>query len=329
MLSTVIVYVYDHKGARKSCRVLLNCGSQVNFISRKFFEVLGITPRFLNVSISGINNTTTSSNQTVRVKLQSRLNSYSATIECLVADHVTERLPAFTIKRNTFSLSRNLELADPQFNVSAEVDILISADLFWDLLCIGQIKSSLKHPTLQKTRLGWILWILAERLGDSSKPTRSVQSFHTSISNVELHEQLTRFWQLEDFASESNHYTSEESLYEKQFLNSVSQTHQGRYSVKLPFKDEVITKLGDSKGNALKRLYNLERHFKRDPRLQNIYTQFLDEYLSLGHMRLVDDQDDEDSSLYLPHHPVFKGDKQTAKLRVVLTPRARVVQGCH
>lgn len=86
LLSTAIVYAYDRSGSRRPCRVLLDNGSQVNFISRRFLDILGLKPHSLEVLISGVNDTTSSANQAVSVKLQSRLNSYSATINCLVAD---------------------------------------------------------------------------------------------------------------------------------------------------------------------------------------------------------------------------------------------------
>lgn len=155
---------------------------------KKFLTVLGLKPRSLNISISGINKATTRSTQIVRLRLQSRLNSYSADIDCIVTDQVTDRLPAFTFKRNAFDLSRNLKLADSRFHESSEIDVLIGAELFWDLLCVGQVVSSSKHSMLQKTRLGWVL---AGRLGNSSKPTRKIQSFHTIITNVQLHDQFT------------------------------------------------------------------------------------------------------------------------------------------
>ncbi|XP_071652963.1 uncharacterized protein [Temnothorax longispinosus] len=136
MLSTAVVYVDDHEGSPRKCRVLLDCGSQANFISRKFLNLLAIKPRSLDISISGINRTVTQSSQVAHLKLHSRFNSYFANIICIVADQVTNKLPAFSLKRETFDLPRNLNLADPQFHKSLEVDSLIGADIFWDILCV-------------------------------------------------------------------------------------------------------------------------------------------------------------------------------------------------
>lgn len=89
MLSTAVVYAtsnYDSKGSHKSCRVLLDCGSQANFISKTFLAKLGLKPRSLNVSISDVNGAITASSQAVQVKLQSRTSSYTANIDCIVTD---------------------------------------------------------------------------------------------------------------------------------------------------------------------------------------------------------------------------------------------------
>lgn len=164
MLSTAMAHARDHRGVLRPCRILLDCGSQANFISKGFMTRLGLAPRSLSVTISGVNGTVATATQAVKIELQSRIDSYSATIDCIVSDHVTDRLPGISLRRKDFELPRNIKLADPQFHVSSEIDILIGAEIFWDLLCVGQIPSSDRHPKLQKTRLGWIL---AGRIIDS------------------------------------------------------------------------------------------------------------------------------------------------------------------
>jgi len=104
-------------------------------------------------SSASVNGTVTSSNHVVRIKLQSRLNSYIAAIECIVTDQITDKIPAVSSARDKFNVPRNIRLADPRFHISSDINLLIEAELFWNLICIGQVKSSDKHPILQKTRL--------------------------------------------------------------------------------------------------------------------------------------------------------------------------------
>jgi len=176
--------------------------------------------------MSGVNGTATTSTKVSRIRLQSRISPYTAFIDCVVADKVTDRIPAFTMKRTSFDIPRNIRLADPQFHVSSDIDLLIGAELFWDIFSVGQIKLSSGQPILQKTRLGWIL---AGRLGIPARPISRMQSYHASITNSQLHDQLTRFWELEDNLSPLNEHTIEESTCEQYFLSNISQTPEGRY----------------------------------------------------------------------------------------------------
>lgn len=102
MLSTAVVD--DHEGSLRECRVLLDCGSQANFISRKILNLLAVKPRSPDIFISEINGTITQSSQVAHLKLHSRFNSYSINIICIIADQVTNKLPAFNLKHDTFDL---------------------------------------------------------------------------------------------------------------------------------------------------------------------------------------------------------------------------------
>jgi len=116
MLSTAIVPICGSDGSRRACRALLDCGSQANFITKKFVEALDLETSLSQVSRSAaINGTVTSTNHVVRIKLQSRLNSYTAAIKCIVTDRITDKIPTFfgVGQILIFNLPRNICLADP------------------------------------------------------------------------------------------------------------------------------------------------------------------------------------------------------------------------
>lgn len=77
---------YDNQGSSVSCRVLLDCGLQANFVSKNFLFTFGLKPRSLNMSISDINGAITGSTQTIRLKMQLRINAFSFDVECIVTD---------------------------------------------------------------------------------------------------------------------------------------------------------------------------------------------------------------------------------------------------
>ncbi|XP_011067910.1 PREDICTED: uncharacterized protein LOC105154245 [Acromyrmex echinatior] len=68
-----------------------------------------------------------------------------------------KQLQQHFIPMQSVSIPKHIKLADPNFNVSANVNMLIGAESFWRLICAGQIKQAKNQPTLQKTHFGWII----------------------------------------------------------------------------------------------------------------------------------------------------------------------------
>ncbi|CAH2096430.1 unnamed protein product [Euphydryas editha] len=63
---------------------------------------------------------------------------------------------------------------------------------------------------------------------------------------------------------------------------------------------------------------SLERKLENDKDLKEKYHKVIQEYLELGHMRLVKVVDmNKEAAVYLPHHAVVRDDKTTTKVRVV------------
>lgn len=60
-------------------------------------------------------------------------------------------------------------------------------------------------------------------------------------------------------------------------MRHYSRDASGRFVVKIPFRDDP-NKLGASRKMAERRLLNLERRFKKDPKIKQDYVDFLNEY---------------------------------------------------
>lgn len=127
--------------------------------------------------------------------------------------------------------------------------------------------------------------------------------------------ELRKFWELEEI-SWSRLLTPEKEKCEKHFLYTHSRPDQGRYVVKLPFLEDPTTL--DSKNAAMSRLCSIERALIQNPALYQLYSQFMQEYSTLGHMSKVFSSSlITDTGYVLSHHGVFKStDKR--KIRVVL-----------
>ncbi|XP_023726930.1 uncharacterized protein LOC111875099 [Cryptotermes secundus] len=108
---------------------------------------------------------------------------------------------------------------------------------------------------------------------------------------------------------------------EEHFTNSVTHDDAGRFRVRLPLWQDG--ELGDSLATASQNFGYMERRLLRNPDLKNEYVKFMDEYLRLGHMELIDPTDQHRSCYYMPHHAVVKNTSSTTKVRVVFNTLAK------
>ncbi|GFW82093.1 DUF1758 domain-containing protein [Trichonephila clavipes] len=85
--------------------------------------------------------------------------------------------------------------------------------------------------------------------------------------------------------------------------------------------------LGDSKQMALCGLNSLWRRLVQDPKILELYRNFIREYLEMGHMEEV--VEDEDSAIvyYLPHHGVYRQESKTTPVRVVFNASSITTSG--
>ncbi|KAL4103985.1 hypothetical protein QTP88_019298 [Uroleucon formosanum] len=63
--------------------------------------------------------------------------------------------------------------------------------------------------------------------------------------------------------------------------------------------------------------FNVEKRLAKDPYLATEYRKFMAEYLALGHMEVVPENETEFKYYYLPHHAIIKSNSLTTKVRVV------------
>nr|CAI5851512.1 unnamed protein product [Callosobruchus analis] len=136
-----------------------------------------------------------------------------------------------------------------------------------------------------------------------------------AIQNIQ--DQLAKFWLIEEPPGNKGLTSQEDKVCEEIFVKTLERSPDGRFVVEIPFK-EPISRLGDSKQVALKRLYSLENKFAEDPQLKQAYCDFMSTYEKAGYMVLVPNPEiDTTVSYYLPHHGVLKKDSTTTPLRVV------------
>jgi hypothetical protein len=252
------------------------------------------------------------------------VSQYSISLECLVLPKISGEIPQSPIDTVTWNIPVGIPLADPEFNRPGRIDLLIGAEIFFNILKPGRQVREGPYPVLQESEFGWILagGYDSQHHGDTRH--RPLETFVvTDCGNLD--DQLRRFWEIEEWSRLPT--SKEERECEEHFQGNTKRDQTGRFIVRLPFKQNP-SRLGESKGVAVSRLHHLERRLRRNDKGRIEYATFLSEYEALGHMQEVDDaMENNDSSCYLPHHHVVKESSSTTKTRVVFDASAKTTNG--
>ncbi|XP_055623375.1 uncharacterized protein LOC129766805 [Toxorhynchites rutilus septentrionalis] len=315
LLLTAVVLVMDKDKQPHQCRVLLDSGSQVNFLTERMANILGIPKQRASVQISGINNLRTIARDKVEVDFQSRCSEYRARLECLVTPEITGKIPSVLVNVEEWNIPTNIMLADPNFFKPEQIDMLIGMELFFNLLKPDHITNDENIPDLRDSHLGWLV---------TGTVSSNVNTLYSQVASVEsIEESMQKFWQVEELADTTT-FSSKEQRCEEHFVSTHSRDVSGRFVVRLPLKENAA-ELESCRALALKRFFMLESRFLRNPELKMQYVDFIREYRLLNHCRQVDESKDNPllKSYYMPHHAVLRPDNSSTKCRVVFDASAK------
>ena len=281
LLSTAVVYVVDQAGNRHKARALLDAGSQINFCTKSFAKRLHLKLTRSNIPITGINNTACCATDIASMRIISRYQRHSFEAKCAVLSNLTHNLPSISFDINRFHIPNKIFLADPDFNISSQIDILLGAQFYLDLILANKYTRGPNFPIIQETKLGYIL---AGNLPEHCHTQGPAVSFLARNNDSQILQSLERFWEAETIPGDTPDC---ESACEEHFVRSTQRNHEGRFIVSLPFKSDN-PHLGESYTSAESRFLSLERRFRRDAKLARDYADSIREYMDLGHMTLID-----------------------------------------
>ncbi|XP_051858132.1 uncharacterized protein LOC127565087 [Drosophila albomicans] len=297
LLSTAVIHVC-HLGVRYTARALIDSGSEATFLSEKLFKRLRMPYTSVQARVSGLTQAVAAQprkfcqfliGSPVRPDLQIEASAY-------VLPQLAGNLPSCSVPQTLLENLPSIQLADPKFYESSQIDVLLGADILPSILLGGS------HPNIcgtllgQETIFGWIL--TGPVSGSISK---SISSFSARLSverTPPLEELLSKFWEVEDLPASP---AKESDLFcEANFNATTVRTSTGRYMVTLH--------------SAILVTLTWEQ-----------YDSVIQEYLDLGHMTQVPPS--SSGNYYLPHHAVLKPDSTTTKLRVVFNASSPTSNG--
>lgn len=323
LLSTICFLVLGTDGGWRSCRALLDSGSQSNYITTQFATELGIELISACVPVIGVNGQASMVKKRTNVIYSSTYRSFYGDIDCLVSDDITGILPNRRIDISRLRIPSHLVLADPDFHVPSKIDMLLGTGIYHEAL-LGNIIALPDMPHFIETKFGWTV-------GGNfpvPSPSSSYISCFTQLPTSGLEEidaKLEKFMEIEHYGSSQKILSPEERHCMNHFEATTWQDETGRIFSEYPVQSN-IEQLGNNFGNASRQFFYQEKKRMEDPELNGPYVEYMKEFESSGHMTEVG------ASLkfeghFLPHHGVKRVSSTTTKVRPVFNGSSKTETG--
>lgn len=332
LLATALIPVYTRDGKNSTLRALIDQGSTANLISERGAQLLQCRQqRIIGIPMISVGNVQTGmSKARADIIIGSLYEAdFRLPISALITPFTTSVKPITKEVISKWSHLQGLDLADPSDTNTRNVDLLIGAITFSQIIEKGFIRGGVNEPIAQKTKLGW--------LTSGTCACTSNEQIHTLmhneidgeyfnvITNDDLSQQLKTFWEVEEVPC-TKEWSEEEKACDECFVKTITRGQDGKFIMRIPFNTDPGAPdfLGDSFENAKRRFFQLERRFARDPTLKKEYAKGIHEYLTLGHAERVPMKQ---LCHVIPHHAVIKESSTTTKLRTVYDASAKTTNG--
>ncbi|GFX73852.1 DUF1758 domain-containing protein [Trichonephila clavipes] len=233
LLSSVQCYLRDKFGLLHEVRALLDVGSQSNFITKDCADRLQLKNEKINLLVSCLNN-----ESTMRINegiTTSRCNddlSFKKELNLLVVKKITD-LTSSQIINVSLNKPSEIKLADYKFNIPVKIDMLLGAEIFYELLRPGQIYCGDSRLLLQNTVFGYVV---SGSVGDEVTDNK----IHCGlIRDSDLNTTLKSFRELKSIGVKNENCNSEEDVSLGVFKQRVHFKND-RYEVELPWKRDRV-----------------------------------------------------------------------------------------
>ncbi|KAH9639102.1 hypothetical protein HF086_009071 [Spodoptera exigua] len=214
LLATAMIKVQASDGSYHKMRALIDQGSQASLITARATQQLALSRKYCKAVICGIGEKESNSKGVTNITCCSHFNDFTFKTDVVIMDTLISQLPRCTFNKPTWAHLAGIQLADPEYNVSRPIDILLGADVYSHIILEGIIRADLSLPVAQQTQLGWIL-------------CGNFNPFHCNVVLNQVDE-LQRFWENEDI-SESSNLSAEDLQCIEFYKNTTTRHENGMY----------------------------------------------------------------------------------------------------
>ncbi|GFW01731.1 integrase catalytic domain-containing protein [Trichonephila clavipes] len=306
LLSSIQCLIKDKFGALHQVRGLLDVGSQSNFITKDCADRLQLKNEKINLLVSCLKESTMRINEGITTSICNDDLSLKKELNLLVIKKITDLTPSRIINVSLNKPSE-IKLADYKFNIPGKIDVLLGAEIFYELLRPGQIYCGGSRLLLQNTVFGYVV---SRSLGDEVRDNK----IHCGlIRDSDLSTTLKSFRELKSIGVKNEKCNSEEGVSLGVFKQRVHFKND-RYEVELPWKRDSV-ELSDNFNLEKRQLGSPMRKMQSDKVLYSEYCKVFRNYLDDGIIEKVTNSfiSTNDPVLYFPHQEIIKNESFTTK----------------
>ncbi|KAF2882142.1 hypothetical protein ILUMI_24023 [Ignelater luminosus] len=197
LLATAQVAVKNNQGETFNVRALLVSGSTNNLITKRLANKLNLKQDAIEVNVAGVNLNKIKLTNSVNISINSLCSNYSRTINCFIIEKITSLVPAISFNKQNLRIPPHIQLADSKFNEASEIDILIGASYFYEIIGNNRISMGRHLPILIESKFGYVL------TGDMSPQVLSLNKtlpafVHCCVGELTLNNNLSKLWELDN-----------------------------------------------------------------------------------------------------------------------------------
>ncbi|GFY19699.1 DUF1758 domain-containing protein [Trichonephila clavipes] len=137
-------------------RCLLDVGSQSCLCTRACAEKLQLKMEKINTVVSCVNDASMVVKNCVKTSAANKAKTFESELMLLVINKITDLIPNKVIDVDV-NVSEFVPLADDKFNIPDRIDMLLGAEIFYELLKPGKFYCDNSHLVLQNTVFGYVV----------------------------------------------------------------------------------------------------------------------------------------------------------------------------
>ena len=297
---------------------MLDSGSELNVISSKLYEKLGLRGFETDISIIGVSGLSVrKSTKVVDIFVEDRLGCRTK-IQCVVLDKTCGN--AISVDPRIVQSLERIGISGGMVTAGGEIDLLIGMT-YPNLHQQTALYGNDRGLTVMETRFGPTL---VGPVPYGSRCNYECGVFNTSRISFEDEESLLKAVESELAGiykeCACNEKTDDELLFETAMKDAWSVDETGRFEVKLPWKS-TRNNLRNNRVQAWSRSMNLEKYLKKkDPGLLKLFQEQVTEMITTDVLREVPPSYPH---RYLPLLAVITPEKESTKLRVCLDSKSK------